>query len=166
MVSVTGRNESLDKCFSLADLHHVGVVVADIEQAAADVERIYGMPVAVFGETRFTCRIRGIEQTVVQRIGLTAGPPHLELLREVRGSEIWTPVPGVHHLGFVVDDLASAAGELEQAGAPVWMAGVRRGICPVGATYHRDPLGQVFELLDRALADSMAERIGHSGLTG
>ncbi|MDA3624555.1 VOC family protein [Saccharopolyspora sp. WRP15-2] len=165
-MSVSDRSDPLGRRFSLGDLHHVGVVVPDIEQAAADVERIYGMSVAVFDETRFTCRIRGVEQTSVQRIGLTAGPPpHLELLREVPGSEIWTPAPGIHHLGFVVDDLASAASEWEQAGAPVWMAGVQRGTCPAGATYHRDPLGQVFELLDRALADSMARRIDHSGPT-
>ncbi|MDA3644025.1 VOC family protein [Saccharopolyspora indica] len=163
---MTGRSESPDQRLSLADLHHVGVVVPDLERAAAEVERIYGTPVVLFDETRFTCRIRGVEQTVVQRIGLTAGPPHLELLRAVRGSEIWAPVPGIHHLGFVVDDLAGAASEWEQAGAPVWMAGVRRGICPAGATYHRDPLGQVFELLDRALADSMASRLDHSGPIG
>lgn len=162
-----GWHEPSARHCSLADLHHVGVVVPDIERAAADVERIYGLPVTVFDETRFTCRIRGVEHTVMQRIGLSAGPPpHLELLHEVAGSEIWTPTPGVHHLGFVVDDLATAARELELAGAPVWMSGVKKGISPAGATYHRDPLGQVFELLDSALAAKLADWLDRSGHVG
>ncbi|MEU6263037.1 VOC family protein [Saccharopolyspora shandongensis] len=161
------RNEPFARRCSLAELHHVGVVVADIERAAADVERIYGLSVTVFDETRFTCRISGVEHTVVQRIGLSAGPPpHLELIREVPGSEIWTPTPGIHHLGFVVDDLATAARELELAGAPVWMSGVKKGVCPAGATYHRDPLGQVFELLDSALAANPADQPNRSGHIG
>ncbi|MFE1953355.1 VOC family protein [Streptomyces sp. NPDC059524] len=151
---------SLAQYWSLADLHHVGVVVADIEKAAEDVQRIYGLSVTVFDETRFACRIGGVEHSGTQRIGLSAGgAPHLELLREVPGSEIWRAAPGIHHLGFVVDDLPAAARAAQEAGAPVWMAGVRDGISPAGATYHRDPLGQVFELLDRSLAARLADRL-------
>lgn len=156
---------SLARHWSLAGLHHVGVVVADLDKAAEDVRRIYGLSVTVFDETRFVCRIGGVERTApqhtsIQRIALSAGgAPHLELLRAVPGSQVWQAAPGIHHLGFVVDDLPAAARDAERAGAPVWMAGVRDGVCPAGATYHRDPLGQVFELMDRALAAGLAARL-------
>lgn len=160
-------NESLARHCSLTELHHVGVVVPDIERAAADVERIYGLPVTLFDDTRFTYQIGSIEHTTMQRIGLSAGlAPHLELVREVPGSEIWTPTQGTHHLGFVVDDLPRASRELELAGAPVWMSGVQQTVCPAGATYHRDPLGQVIELLDRSLAAKLIGQMARGGSAG
>jgi methylmalonyl-CoA/ethylmalonyl-CoA epimerase len=144
--------------YELGELHHVGIVVDDIDGAAQSVRRIYGIDVTVFDESSYTCLIDGVEHHTIQRLGLSDGPPHVELLRTVPNSPVWTPAPGIHHLGFVVDDLATASAELERRGAELWMAGVKSGRAPIGCVYHRDPLGQVIELLDRAVADRLAAR--------
>jgi methylmalonyl-CoA/ethylmalonyl-CoA epimerase len=71
---------------------------------------------------------------------------------------VWTPTAGIHHLGFVVDDLVRASNELASRGAPPWMTGGDDRERPSGACYHRDPLGHVIELLDRATAERLAAR--------
>lgn len=66
-------------------LHHVGVVVDDIERAATQVERLYGTAVTIFDESAFPCRVDGVDQNPTQRLGLSVGKaPHLELLQAVR----------------------------------------------------------------------------------
>lgn len=144
--------------YDLAELHHVGIVADDIDAAATALHRIYGLDVTVFDESEFTCRIGGVAQRTVQRMGLSAGPPHVELLRTVPGSPIWQPTgTGIHHLGFVADDVEAVSAELALRGAPLWMAG-GDGSVPSGACYHRDPLGQIIEVLDRATAARLAAR--------
>jgi methylmalonyl-CoA/ethylmalonyl-CoA epimerase len=145
--------------FDLGRLHHVGVVVDDIEAAAKHFADAYGLTVSLAGESEYRCRIDGVEHTTVQRIGMTVeGPPHVELLRSVSGSSVWRAGSGVHHLGFVVADLARASEELERRGAPRWMGGLRDGACPVGTAYHRDVFGVTVELLDAATEVRLAAR--------
>lgn len=150
--------------YPLTDLHHVGIVVPDIEAAAADARRRYGLDVRVFEPGPYPCRIGGRDVAPVTRIALSVeGPPHLELLAEVPGSDIWKAVPGLHHIGFVVDDLARAAEAMATSGAPVVMGGIREGVYPAGATYHRDPLGHIVELLEHETARRLAARTAALG---
>ena len=140
-------------------LHHIGIVVDDIEAAAEHFAHTYGLTVSLADESTYRCRIDGMENTTVQRLGMTvAGPPHVELLRAVPGSPVWQPVPGVHHIGFVVDDLARASEELARRGSPMWMGGVRGDGCPAGTAYHRDRFGLTVELLDSATEKRLAAR--------
>jgi methylmalonyl-CoA/ethylmalonyl-CoA epimerase len=142
------------------ELHHVGIVVADLEEAAAGLLARHGIEVRLFPESVYRCRIAGREEAPVTRIGLSVGPPpHVELLRAVPGSDIWRAGPGVHHLGYVVRDLPGEAARLAATGAPVVMAGLRDGAHPSGATYHRDPLGHLVELLDEVTAARLAARL-------
>jgi methylmalonyl-CoA/ethylmalonyl-CoA epimerase len=144
--------------YDLGELHHVGIEVDDIDDAAQTLRRVHGIEVTVFDESRYTCLVDGVEHHTTQRLGLSDGPPHVELLRTVADSSVWKPVPGIHHLGFVVDDLSAASAELERRGAPLWMSGLRDGRAPVGCVYHRDPIGQTIELLDRTAAERLAAR--------
>ncbi|MGW5381251.1 VOC family protein [Nocardia sp. NPDC003963] len=145
-------------CYDLAGLHHIGLVVDDLEESAALLHELYGVDVALFAEAQYPCLIDGVRYDTVQRMGLSAGPPFVELIRTVPGSPVWQPRTGIHHLGFVVDDLVSASAELAARGAPLWMSGGHGGVSPGGAVYHRDPLGQVIELLDRSTAERLAAR--------
>jgi methylmalonyl-CoA/ethylmalonyl-CoA epimerase len=95
--------------YALDKLHHIGIVVDDIDDAAQSLRATYGIDVTIFDESPYTCLIDGVAHHTMQRIGLSAGPPHVELLRSVPGSAVWTPTPGIHHLGFVVADLAAAS---------------------------------------------------------
>ncbi|MBF6451130.1 VOC family protein [Nocardia elegans] len=144
--------------YDLGQLHHVGIVVDEIQGAARMMRSLYGIDITVFDESEYTCFIDGVEHRTVQRLGLSDGPPHVELLRAVPGSAVWRAVGGIHHLGFVVDDLEAASTTLEERGAKLWMAGTRNGRQPVGCVYHRDPLGQVIELLDRGAAQQLSAR--------
>ncbi|MFI9531716.1 VOC family protein [Nocardia fusca] len=144
--------------YDLARLHHVGIVVDDLEESAAALRKLYGVDVELFAEGHYPCLIDGVRYDTVQRMGLSAGPPFVELIRTVSDSPVWQPRPGIHHLGFVVDDLVAASADLAARGAPLWMSGGHDGVSPGSAVYHRDPLGQVIELLDRATADRLAAR--------
>lgn len=145
--------------FDFGRLHHVGVVVDDLEAAAEHFAAVYGLTVRLADESEYRCRIDGVAHTTVQRLGLTAqGPPHVELLRTVPESSVWQPAQGVHHLGFVVDDLERASAELERRGSPLWMGGLRGDDCPRGTAYHRDRFGVTVELLDRRTEASLAAR--------
>src|SRR5699024_10459135 len=118
-------------------LHHIGVVVPDTEAAAEQFAAVYGVAFGVLSESEYVCRIDGVENAVVQRLALSiGGPPHLELLRVVDGSTVWTDGGGVHHVGFVVDDVPTASAELTRRGAPLWMGGLRGDRCPAGTAYH------------------------------
>lgn len=146
--------------FDLGRLHHVGVVVDDIEAATQYFGDVYGMTVRSFPESSYTCRIDGVVHSTTQRLAMTIdGPPHVELLRSVPNSIVWQRSSGVHHLGFVVADLVAASKELERRGSPLWMGGLHNGQCPAGAAYHRDPFGVTIELLDRATERGLAARL-------
>lgn len=141
-------------------LHHVGVVADDLEMAANRFESVYGISVPLLPESEYTCRIDGVEHSIVQQLGMSViGPPHLELLRAVPGSDVWKSTSSVHHLGFVVDDVAEASWELIRRGAPLWMGGLRNEDCPAGTAYHHGPLGVTIELLDRSTRDGLETRM-------
>jgi methylmalonyl-CoA/ethylmalonyl-CoA epimerase len=144
--------------YDLAELHHVGLVVDDLEESAAALRELYGVDVALFAEALYPCLIDGLPYDTVQRMGLSAGPPFVEQIRTVPDSPVWQPRPGIHHLGFVVGDLVAGSEQFAASGAPVWMCGGHAGVSPGSAVYHRDPLGQVIELLDRATAERLAAR--------
>lgn len=152
-----------DLDFDLGRLHHVGIVVPDPEAAVRHFETLYGLSIRLLPESAYHCRIDDVEHATAQRLGLTVdGPPHLELLRAVPDTAVWQPVSGVHHLGFVVDDLGRASEELERRGSPLWMGGLRDGRSPVGTAYHRDALGLTIELLDRATATRLTGRVNET----
>mgnify|MGYP003788855183 CR=1 FL=1 len=145
--------------YPMTDLHHIGIVVPDLAEAAADAARRYGLDMRVLPPGPFSCRIDGCDVAPVTQVALSIeGPPYLELLAEVPGSSIWRPAPGVHHIGFMVEELAVAAAELAACGSPIVMGGVRDGTYPVGATYHRDPFGHIVELMEPATVRRLAAR--------
>lgn len=149
--------------YSLDRLHHIAFVVADIDKAAAEFADLYGVTIVLFEEGPYNCRIDGADVSPLHRMGLSVGEsPHIELLRAVPGSTVWTPVSGIHHIGFVVDNLKTASHALETAGSPIWMGGVKQGEFPVGATYHRDPMGQVVELMDRVTEARLTAQLERS----
>jgi methylmalonyl-CoA/ethylmalonyl-CoA epimerase len=136
-------------------VHHVGLVVPDICAAIAHVESVYGLRMADLGTSAFAWLDHGRRIEPHSHVALSVdGPPHLELLQAVPDT-VWTPVPGLHHVGYVVDDLPSAADELAAAGLPVVLADVTDSGRPERATYHRDPLGPLVELMSGFTAERL-----------
>jgi methylmalonyl-CoA epimerase len=94
-------------------IHHVGVAVADLDEAVATWGRLFGAEV----EVRETVADQGVETAL-----LRVGDGRIELLASLAPD---TPVgkfldrrgPGMHHVAFEVDDVAAELEQLAAGGA-------------------------------------------------
>src|ERR1700678_4198279 len=132
------------------DLYHVGLIVDDIDAAAKRLTAVnrYEWTKPVEAVLAITTAERDYEVPFKFIYSLQA--PHLELVQQIPGT-IWstTPDTAAHHLGYWVDDLATAAAGLEQAG-------YRQEARPAGDelamfAYYLDSAGVRIEIVDRAL---------------
>ncbi len=108
--------------FGLID--HVGVAVADLDQALALYEGTFGMAVA----HRETVDEQGVEAVL-----LDVGACHVELLRPLGpdtpvGKFIDRKGPGLHHVAYRVDDIDAALSKLAEAGVELIDTEARTGI--------------------------------------
>lgn len=141
------------------DIHHFGLVVDDIDEAAAHVESTYGLTMKVFEPFTFACRYLGRDIDIPTQTAVSvSGPPYLELVQSVPDTHL-TTVPGIHHVAYTVEDLIIAAEALEARGLERIMGCIVDGEYPALATYHRDPLGPVIELLTLAGAQGMMDQL-------
>jgi methylmalonyl-CoA/ethylmalonyl-CoA epimerase len=105
-------------------IHHLGVAVADLDEAVATYERLLGATV----ESREMLPDQGVSAASV-----LVGGDRIELL-EPTGDD--TPVgrfmarrgPGMHHVAYEVGDVAAALRELRSAGAELIDEQPRRGL--------------------------------------
>jgi methylmalonyl-CoA/ethylmalonyl-CoA epimerase len=94
-------------------IHHVGVAVADLDEAIETYRRLFGAEL----ELREAVDEQGVE-TAMMRVG----DGRIELLASLEGD---TPVgrfldrrgPGMHHVAFEVDDVAAELERLAAGGA-------------------------------------------------
>lgn len=95
----------------ICGLHHVGIAVHNLEEAAG-AYRALGLSVE---------KVETVESEQVRVAFIPVGDTHIELLEPTAAS---SPVarflekrgPGVHHLCFVVDDVAQAMAQARAAG--------------------------------------------------
>jgi len=105
-------------------IHHVGVAVADLDDAVETYERLFG------GTLEHRSRV---DEQGVEAASIRVGESRVELLAPL-GED--TPVgrflgrrgPGMHHVAYEVADLAAALSELSAAGAELIDAEPRRGM--------------------------------------
>lgn len=105
-------------------IHHVGVAVADLDEAVSAYERLFGGRV----EDRARVEEQGVEAASVR-----VGASRVELLAPLRDD---TPVgrflakrgPGLHHVAYEVDDVRAALRDLAAGGAELIDAVPRRGM--------------------------------------
>ena len=105
-------------------IHHLGVAVADLDEAVATYERLLGAEL----EHRELVPDQGVEAA-----SLRVGEGRVELLASL-GEE--TPVgkflakrgPGMHHVAYEVEDVGEALGELSAQGAELIDEQPRRGM--------------------------------------
>jgi methylmalonyl-CoA/ethylmalonyl-CoA epimerase len=105
-------------------IHHLGVAVADLDEAIATYERLFGARV----ERRDSLASQGVEA-----VSLLVGDGRVELLAPT-GED--TPVgrflarrgPGMHHVALETEDVEGAIRELSAAGAEVIDAKPRQGL--------------------------------------
>jgi methylmalonyl-CoA epimerase len=94
-------------------IHHVGVAVADLDEALLTYERLFGATL----EHRSSVPEQGVEAAAV-----LVGADRLELLAPAGddtpvGRFIASRGPGMHHVAYEVEDVAAALDDLVAAGA-------------------------------------------------
>ena len=94
-------------------IHHLGVAVADLDDALRTYERLFGAAL----EERATVPDQGVEAAVVR-----VGDDRLELLRPLDddspvGRFLASRGPGMHHVAFEVDDVGAELQHLAAGGA-------------------------------------------------
>jgi methylmalonyl-CoA/ethylmalonyl-CoA epimerase len=105
-------------------IHHVGIAVADLDEAVQTYERLFG------GRLEHRARV---EDQGVEAASMRVGDSRVELLASL-GDD--TPVgkfiaqrgPGMHHLAYEVDDVASALADLAEQGAELIDVAPREGL--------------------------------------
>ena len=105
-------------------IHHVGIAVADLDEAVRTYERLFG------GRLEHRARV---EDQGVEAASMRLGDSRIELLAAL-GDD--TPVgkfiakrgPGMHHLAYEVDDVESALADLAEQGAELIDAAPREGL--------------------------------------
>jgi methylmalonyl-CoA/ethylmalonyl-CoA epimerase len=105
-------------------IHHVGVAVADLDQAVRTYEQVLG--------ARLERRGR-VEEQGVEAASMQVGESRVELLAAL-GDD--TPVgrflarrgPGMHHVAYEVDDLRAALSDLTRQGVELIDVEPRQGI--------------------------------------
>jgi methylmalonyl-CoA epimerase len=105
-------------------IDHIGVAVADLDEAVALYEGTFEMPLV----HRETVEAQGVEAVL-----LDVGDGHVELLRPLADD---TPVgkflerngPGLHHVAYRVDDIDSELARLSDAGVDLIDSEARVGI--------------------------------------
>jgi methylmalonyl-CoA epimerase len=108
--------------FGLID--HVGVAVADLDQALALYEGVFEMAVV----HRETVAEQGVEAVL-----LDVGDSHVELLRPLGpetavGRFLERKGPGLHHVAYRVEDIEAALGRLRERGVALIDSEPRTGI--------------------------------------
>jgi len=126
-------------------IHHVGVAVADLEEAIATYERLFGAHVELRGS---------LESQGVNAVLLRVGESRIELLAPT-GED--TPVgrflarrgPGMHHVALESDDVAATLQELTAAGAHLIDERPRRGLFgkQVAFVHHESVHGVLTEVV-------------------
>jgi len=104
-------------------IHHVGIAVADLDEAVATYERLFGAHV----EQRATVTEQGVEAAL-----LRVGADRLELLASLGedspvGRFLAKRGPGMHHVAYEVDDLRAELARLAARGAELVDDQPRRG---------------------------------------
>jgi methylmalonyl-CoA epimerase len=105
-------------------IHHVGVAVADLDEAVRTYERLFG------GRLEHRARV---EDQGVEAASMRVGDSRIELVAALDPD---TPVgrfiaergPGMHHLAYEVEDVASALADLAEQGAELIDGAPRQGL--------------------------------------
>ncbi|MDI1295906.1 MAG: VOC family protein [bacterium] len=148
----------------LQRFHHTGMIVADIDQAQADLSRALGVtwaPVRHFDPLAFWTPEAGAHEVHVKATYSLGGPHHLELVQG--DGPFYDPdrAPDARHLGIWVDDIAAEAQHLLAHGWRVVASGASPDDGFGLIAYMAPPIpGLLIELISTALKPTLDEWLG------
>ena len=119
----------------MAKLRHIAMVVEEMEKTAQFYEQSFGMK-----------RVRHTRNA----IGLSDGVVSLVIIHPSAPTVKDDPRRGLHHVGFLVDDVEGMAAKVEANGA-VYKGGII-GSGEIGERKFADPNGYIFDLTDAEYA--------------
>ena len=129
-------------------IHHLGVAVADLDEAIDTYRRLFGAEL----EHRDVVADQGVEAA-----SLLTGESRVELLAPTVddspvGRFLARRGPGMHHVAYEVNDIDAALAELSAAGAELADAKPRRGLFGLQVAFvHPDSVhGVLTEVVSRA----------------
>lgn len=132
----------------LTTIDHVGLAVADLDEAVAFHQRCYGAEVAHREE---------IDADGVREALLAVGDGYIQLLEPTRddspvGRFLAQRGPGLHHVGYRVDDCAAALARLAAEGARLIDEQPRPGSrgTTVAFVHPKSHFGTLVELVEEA----------------
>lgn len=131
---------------------HVGIVVADLDAAQAQLSELLGVTWGpVLDVPTYDVRDgAGQDGTVRMRMCYSAGAaPHLELIEEVPGT-VWVcnEHSNLHHIGAWTGSFLADSERFATAACPMQTAGRVGDQSPVTFAYHGTDLGVRIELVD------------------
>ena len=115
----------------MAKLRHIAMVVEEMEQTAQFYEKSFGM-----------ARVRQTDTA----IGLSDGVVSLVIIHPSNVNMKGDDRRGLHHLGFLVDDMERQAAKVEANGAMRHGGIIHSDNGTETERKYRDPNGQVFDL--------------------
>jgi methylmalonyl-CoA/ethylmalonyl-CoA epimerase len=128
-------------------IHHLGVAVADLDEAISSYERLFDAEL----ESRETQGEQGVEAA-----SMLVGSGRLELLAALGpdtpvGKFVATRGPGMHHVAYEVDDLSRELSRLEGEGVQLIDSAPRPGLFGMQVAFvHPDAVhGVLSELVAR-----------------
>lgn len=139
-------HETIRSQLNLPDLDQVGFVVANLDNALALYEPLFG-PFTTMDPGPMTYDYRGVQEECRMRLAfgksgdveieliewISGGCPHKEFLDAGR--------EGIHHLRFIVDDLEQQVEAARTLGfAPIWGKRFREGMAVAYMERENDPL--------------------------
>ena len=114
----------------MAKLRHIAMVAEKMEETAQFYEQSFGMK-----------RVRQHPTA----IGLSDGVVSLVIIHPSNPNMKGDDRRGLHHVGFIVDDMEEASAQVEAHGAQ-FHGGIVAERGAVGERKYRDPNGQIFDL--------------------
>ena len=134
---------------SLGRIHQLGLVVEDVEEAAARLEARGIGPFFIASGAPVFWREKGEDRSVSGRMGLAYHHGiELELLEPTQGSDFYRQYMDdqgrivVQHLGFLVPDVDKSADNLKTAGTPVRVRGRLSAWPTVTDFAYMDPIAE------------------------
>jgi methylmalonyl-CoA/ethylmalonyl-CoA epimerase len=136
----------------LLHIDHIGIAVADLDEAVAHYERVFGMR-CVHVEENAEQEAR----EAMMAIGTDAVPGRVQLLAPLTPTSTIARFmarsgPGIHHLAYTVDDLDRTCAELRSGGARLLYETPRTGTAGsrINFVHPRDAGGVLVELVEPA----------------
>jgi len=143
----------------LGEIKQVGIVVRDIEKAIKVYENVFGIgPFQIFeldSERLQNVKVDDTEGPLRARLAFAkSGDLEIELIQILEGRTVFTDFldkygEGIHHLGFLVQDLDLELEKMKASGIKVIQKGISRGKNKYAYLDSAKTCGVIYELIQR-----------------